>query len=125
MANAGFYFCGVRSWQDTVYVGKKGNAYFYKGEIAGMTDFLYGFGTAWIQSAKVALRGCGGGITAWKGTNTSTPNRYGVYIHESEVGKAKSELNLKGKCSLGRPWVSHHPSLVLLRREKEANTAVE
>jgi pectin methylesterase-like acyl-CoA thioesterase len=108
-ANVGFYFCGIRSWQDTVYVGKRANAYFYKGEIAGMTDFLYGFGTAWVQGAKLALRGCGGGITAWKGTNTSTPNRYGVYIHDSEVGKAKSDLNLKGKCSLGRPWVSNTP----------------
>jgi pectin methylesterase-like acyl-CoA thioesterase len=89
-----------------VYIGKLGNAYFYGGEIAGQTDFLYGFGTAWIQSARLALRGCGGGITAWKGTNTTGVNKYGVYVHDSEIVKASSSLNIKGKCSLGRPWVS-------------------
>jgi hypothetical protein len=59
-----------------VYVGKLGNAYFYKNEIAGQTDFLYGFGTAWIQSSLLTLRNCGGGITAWKGTNTTFVNKY-------------------------------------------------
>lgn len=103
MANTSFYFCGIRSWQDTVYIGKNGNAYFYKGEVAGMTDFLYGFGTAWIQSAKVAMRGCGGGITAWKGTNGT--NKYGVYVVDSDVSKSKSSTASKGKCFLGRPWV--------------------
>jgi len=57
-------------------VGKLGNAYFYKNEIAGQTDFFYGFGTAWIQSSIVTLRSCGGGITAWKGTNTTFVNKY-------------------------------------------------
>lgn len=60
-ANASFYYCGFYSYQDTVrfrcathldltlihtgvqiYVGKLGNAYFYKNEIAGQTDFFYG-----------------------------------------------------------------------------------
>jgi hypothetical protein len=66
-ANAGFYGCGFYSYQDTVYVGKLGNAYFYDNVIAGQTDFLYGFGTAWIEQSTLALRSCGGGITAWKG----------------------------------------------------------
>ncbi|TID25217.1 pectin lyase-like protein [Venturia nashicola] len=109
MANTGFYFCGVRSWQDTVYIGKKANAYFHKGEIAGFTDFMYGFGTAWVQAAKVALRGCGGGITAWKGTNGT--NKYGVYVVESEVGKAEKSTAGKGKCYLGRPWNDAHRSI--------------
>lgn len=59
-----------------MYIGKLGNAYFYKNEIAGQTDFFYGFGTAWIQSSLVTLRNCGGGITAWKGTNTTFVNKY-------------------------------------------------
>jgi pectin methylesterase-like acyl-CoA thioesterase len=88
-----------------VYIGKLGKAYFYQSEITGQTDFLYGFGTCWIQSSKLLLRNCGGGIAAWKGTNTSFPNKYGVYIHESRVIKADPSLSLKGKCSLGRPWV--------------------
>jgi pectin methylesterase-like acyl-CoA thioesterase len=106
-ANAGFYFCGVYSYQDTVYVGKLGNGYFHKSTIAGQTDFLYGFGTAWIQSSMLKLRGCGGGITAWKGTNTTFVNKYGVYIHDSTVEKANASLSIKAKCALGRPWVSN------------------
>ncbi|KAF1846236.1 carbohydrate esterase family 8 protein [Cucurbitaria berberidis CBS 394.84] len=110
-ANTGFYFCGFYSYQDTVYVGKLGNAYFYKNEIAGQTDFFYGFGTAWIQSSLVTLRNCGGGITAWKGTNTTFENKYGVYIHDSKVQKANSSLALTGKCALGRPWNALHRSI--------------
>ncbi|KAH7066289.1 pectin methylesterase [Paraphoma chrysanthemicola] len=110
-ANTGFYYCGFYSYQDTVYVGKLGNAYFYKNEIAGQTDFFYGFGTAWIQSSLVTLRNCGGGITAWKGTNTTFENKYGVYIHDSDVKKANSSLALTGKCALGRPWNAGHRSI--------------
>ncbi|KAH8723769.1 pectin lyase fold/virulence factor [Phaeosphaeriaceae sp. PMI808] len=110
-ANAGFYFCGFYSYQDTVYVGKLGNAYFYKNEIAGQTDFFYGFGTAWIQSSLVTLRNCGGGITAWKGTNTTFENKYGVYIHDSDVKKANATLAIAGKCALGRPWNALHRSV--------------
>lgn len=107
-ANAGLYFCSTISFQDTVYVGKLGSAYFYGGEVAGQTDFLYGFGTAWIQSARLALRDCGGGIAAWKGTETTFQNKYGVYIHDSKVEKASESLKIDKKCSLGRPWVGNH-----------------
>jgi pectin methylesterase-like acyl-CoA thioesterase len=110
-ANTGFYYCGFYSYQDTVYVGKLGNAYFYKNEIAGQTDFFYGFGTAWIQSSLVSLRGCGGGITAWKGSNTTFINKYGVYIHDSDVRRANSSLSITGKCALGRPWNALHRSI--------------
>ncbi|PCH34538.1 carbohydrate esterase family 8 protein [Wolfiporia cocos MD-104 SS10] len=105
-ANTGFYYCGFYSYQDTVYIGKLGNAYFYESEVAGQTDFFYGFGTAWVQSSLVTLRGCGGGITAWKGTNTTFENKYGVYIHDSVVMKANSSLEIEGQCALGRPWNS-------------------
>jgi Pectinesterase len=57
------------------------------------------------------LRNCGGGITAWKGTNTSFPNKYGVYVHKSQVLKADSSLSITGKCSLGRPWNDKHRSI--------------
>ncbi|KAJ5153050.1 uncharacterized protein N7482_009528 [Penicillium canariense] len=112
-ANGGFYYCGFYSYQDTVYVGKLGNAYFYKSILAGQTDFLYGFGTAWIQSSDVLLRGCGGGVTAWKGTNTTFPNKYGVYIVDSSVRAANSSVapSIKGACALGRPWNSQHRSI--------------
>ncbi|KAF2432827.1 pectin methylesterase [Tothia fuscella] len=108
-ANAGFYFCSTKSFQDTVYVGKIGSALFHGGEVAGETDFFYGFGTAWVQSAIVSLRGCGGGITAWKGTETTFPNKYGVYVHDSQVKKAGSVKS--GGCALGRPWNALHRSI--------------
>ena len=96
-----------------VYVGKLGNAYFYKSIIAGQTDFLYGFGTAWIQSSELQLRGCGGGITAWKGSNTTFTNKYGVYIVDSNLRAANASIapDIVGKCALGRPWNSQHRSI--------------
>ncbi|KAL3423776.1 pectinesterase family protein [Phlyctema vagabunda] len=112
-ANGGFYYTGFYSYQDTVYVGKLGNAYFAAGEVAGQTDFFYGFGTAWVERTSVSLRNCGGGITAWKGTNTTFPNKYGVYIVDSNVHAANSSIAaiIKGKCPLGRPWNVQHRSI--------------
>ncbi|CAG8949036.1 hypothetical protein HYFRA_00002164 [Hymenoscyphus fraxineus] len=112
-ANAGFYYSGFYSYQDTVYVGKLGNAYFYRNTIAGQTDFLYGFGTAWIQNSTLSLRNCGGGITAWKGANTTFPNKYGVFVSDSTVVAANSTIapTIAGKCFLGRPWNSQHLSV--------------
>ncbi|TVY78440.1 putative pectinesterase, partial [Lachnellula suecica] len=103
-ANGGFYYTGFYSYQDTIYVGKLGNAYFKAGTVAGQTDFFYGFGTAWVANTSVELRSCGGGITAWKGTNTTFVNKYGVYIVDSNVHAANSSLSIVGKCALGRPW---------------------
>ncbi|OJJ48161.1 hypothetical protein ASPZODRAFT_150448 [Penicilliopsis zonata CBS 506.65] len=107
-SNGGFYYCGFYSYQDTVYIGKLGNAYFYESIIAGQTDFFYGFGTAWVQSSQILLRGCGGGITAWKGYNTTFENKYGIYIVDSRVTAANASVatEIVGQCALGRPWNS-------------------
>ncbi|KAH6662225.1 pectinesterase family protein [Plectosphaerella plurivora] len=114
-ANAGFYSCGLYGFQDTLYVGKLGNAYFYDNVIAGQTDFLYGFGTAYIDRSSLSLRNCGGGITAWKGTNTTFENKYGVYISDSQVLAANTSIatTIKGKCPLGRPWNAQHRSIFI------------
>ncbi|EPS42230.1 hypothetical protein H072_3795 [Dactylellina haptotyla CBS 200.50] len=114
-ANAGLYFCGFYSYQDTVYIGKLGNAYFYKNEIAGQTDFLYGFGTAYISNSKLLMRSCGGGVTAWKGTNTTFANKYGVYISSSDLVASNATIAAKmvGKCALGRPWNALHRSVFM------------
>ncbi|ORY60578.1 pectin methylesterase family protein [Pseudomassariella vexata] len=114
-ANAGFYSCGFYSWQDTIYIGKLGNAYLYDTVVAGETDFLYGFGTFWISKSTLSLRACGGGITAWKGTNTTFANKYGVYISSSRVLVANSSIApaLVDKCSLGRPWNALHRSVFM------------
>ncbi|KAI0426928.1 pectin methylesterase family protein [Xylaria sp. FL1042] len=114
-ANAGFYSCGFYSWQDTVYIGKLGNAYFYDTVVAGQTDFLYGFGTLFIERSTLSLRNCGGGITAWKGTNTTFANKYGVYISNSQLLAANSSIVpiIIDKCSLGRPWNAEQRSLFM------------
>jgi pectin methylesterase-like acyl-CoA thioesterase len=83
----------------------------YKSIIGGQTDFFYGFGTLWVADSQVKLRGCGGGITAWKGSNTTFENKYGVYIHDSHVAKENSTLNITGECALGRPWNAQHRSI--------------
>jgi pectin methylesterase-like acyl-CoA thioesterase len=83
----------------------------FESEIAGQTDFFYGFGTCWVADSLVSLRGCGGGITAWKGSNTTFVNRYGVYIHDSVVQKANTTLNITHQCALGRPWNAQHRSI--------------
>jgi pectin methylesterase-like acyl-CoA thioesterase len=105
-ANAGFYSCGFYSWQDTVYVGKLGNVYVYDGVVAGQTDFLYGFGTLYLEQSALAMRGCGGGVTAWKGTNTTFENKYGVYLDRTRLIAANESVapSMVGKCALGRPW---------------------
>jgi pectin methylesterase-like acyl-CoA thioesterase len=105
-ANAGFYSCGFYSWQDTVYVGKLGNVYVYDGVIAGQTDFLYGFGTLYLEQSALAMRSCGGGVTAWKGTNTTFTNKYGVYLDRTRLLAANTSVAplMVGRCALGRPW---------------------
>ncbi|KAH6643307.1 pectin methylesterase family protein [Truncatella angustata] len=112
-ANSGFYSCGFYSWQDTIYIGKLGNAYFHDSIVAGQTDFLYGFGTLYISNSTLSLRSCGGGITAWKGTNTTFENKYGVYIADSAVLAANTSIaaSIVDRCSLGRPWNALHRSL--------------
>jgi len=98
-----------------LYVGKLGNAYFYDSIIAGQTDFLYGFGTLYIEESTLSLRNCGGGITAWKGTNTTFPNKYGAYISDSQVLAANWSIapSIIGNCALGRPWNSLHRSVFM------------
>jgi hypothetical protein len=83
----------------------------YGCEVAGQTDFFYGFGTCWVTDSAVTLRSCGGGITAWKGTNTTFDNKYGVYIHDSTVKKANASLDITHECYLGRPWNALHRSI--------------
>ncbi|KAG6836861.1 hypothetical protein H0H93_002104 [Arthromyces matolae] len=78
--------------------------------LRGNCDFR-AYNIDWSNRANVILanRGCGGGITAWKGTNlTDAPNnRYGVYVSDSKIIRspdANSTTVTDGQCSLGRPW---------------------
>ncbi|RDB16013.1 putative pectinesterase/pectinesterase inhibitor 7 [Hypsizygus marmoreus] len=108
-ANASFYGCSFASYQDTWYTGRNASTYVVDGAIFGQTDYLFGFGTAWFQSVILANRACGGGIVAWKGTNSTDAksNRYGAYISESMVIRspdANATARTTGLCYLGRPW---------------------
>lgn len=98
-----------------IYVGKLANAYFYDTVVAGQTDFLYGFGTLYITKSTLSLRHCGGGITAWKGTNTTFENKYGVYIDSSQLiaNNASTAAEVIGTCALGRPWNAQQRSIFM------------
>lgn len=96
-------------------MGKLANVVMYDCIVAGQTDFLYGFGTLFVRQSTLLLRSCGGGITAWKGTNTTFTNKYGVYITDSKVLATNTTVlrERKGKCSLGRPWNALHRSVFM------------
>lgn len=65
-----------------------------------------------MTNSHILLRSCGGGITAWKGTNTTFPNKYGVYIVDSNVSRANNTLiDIVHTCPLGRPWNAQHRSV--------------
>lgn len=83
--------------------------------MAGETDFLYGFGTLYIAKSTLSLRHCGGGITAWKGTNTTFANKYGVYLDSTKViaNNWTTKADVAGKCALGRPWNDAHRSIFM------------
>ncbi|KAJ7644446.1 pectin lyase-like protein [Roridomyces roridus] len=108
-ANASFYGCAFASFQDTWYTGRNASTYVVDSVIFGQTDYLFGFGTAWFQNVILANRACGGGISAWKGSNqTFAPgNRYGAYIASSQIMRspdANATTVTDGRCFLGRPW---------------------
>jgi pectin methylesterase-like acyl-CoA thioesterase len=83
--------------------------------VAGQTDFLYGFGTLYLEKSTLSLRSCGGGITAWKGTNTTFTNKYGVYLDRNQLIASNATIAAKivGKCALGRPWNDLHRSIFM------------
>ncbi|TLD07593.1 hypothetical protein PgNI_10218 [Pyricularia grisea] len=112
-ANASFYSCGFYSWQDTIFVGKLGNVYMHDTIIAGQTDYIYGFGTLWVEASTLVSRSCHY-VTAMKGTNTTFANKYGAYISNSRfISNNATVLNGTQKCALGRPWNDAHRSVVM------------
>ncbi|KAF8891513.1 pectin lyase fold/virulence factor [Mucidula mucida] len=106
-ANASFYGCAFASYQDTWYTGRNGSTYVVDSVFYGQTDCV--FLLEWFQDIILANRACGGGISAWKGTNqTDAPgNRYGAYIWDARVIRspdANSTTDITKSCYLGRPW---------------------
>ncbi|KNZ79012.1 putative pectinesterase/pectinesterase inhibitor 36 [Termitomyces sp. J132] len=103
-------FCDLPSTSDGHLVFKCLILRMFLRQLSGhVTDYLFGFGTAWFQNVILANRACGGGIVAWKGTNlTDAPeNQYGAYISESKIIRspdANATTVTDGLCYLGRPW---------------------
>ncbi|KAB5595920.1 Pectin methylesterase family protein [Ceratobasidium theobromae] len=104
-ARASFYGCAFKSYQDTVFIGKNGSAVFKGSEVAGSTDYIYGFGKAYFIDSTLSNRG-GGRLTAWKGDDRYK-NTNGAYFDKCRIAKspdADPTLNLTGTMGLGRPW---------------------
>ncbi|KAG8701654.1 hypothetical protein FRC09_005213 [Ceratobasidium sp. 395] len=104
-ARASFYGCTFKSYQDTVFIGKNGSAVFKGSEVAGSTDYIYGFGAAYFIDSTLSNRGAGR-LTAWKGDDRY-PNKNGAYFEKCSIVKssdADPALNLTGTMGLGRPW---------------------
>ncbi|GAB1520770.1 hypothetical protein RhiTH_003858 [Rhizoctonia solani] len=104
-ARASFYGCTFKSYQDTVFIGKNGSAVFKGSEVAGSTDYIYGFGTAYFLESTLSNRGPGR-LTAWKGDDRYK-NKNGVYFDKCRITKspdADPSLDLVGTMGLGRPW---------------------
>lgn len=115
--NASFYACSFESYQDTLFVGSRGQAFFFESIVRGMTDQLYGSGKAWFERVKLLSRACRGGITAWRGNadNLDDPS-VGVYISNSVIDRSPDAItgtNLTGTCHLGRPWNAHAHAVYL------------
>ncbi|KAJ9103773.1 hypothetical protein QFC21_002235 [Naganishia friedmannii] len=116
-ANFSSFGSTYRSWQDSIFIGRNGSAFFNGGEIRGSTDYLYGFGTAWFEGVTMANRGNGGGITAWKGSsNIYGPDNFGVYQANGKIVRAPdapATANLTLASPLGRPWNNASRSIYL------------
>lgn len=81
--------------------------------IAGQTDYIYGFGTLWVEASTLVSRSCHY-VTAMKGANTTFANKYGAYISNSRfISSNATVLNGAQKCALGRPWNDAHRSVVM------------
>ncbi|PWN48627.1 pectin lyase-like protein [Violaceomyces palustris] len=105
-AKASLYNCQVKSWQDSLYAG--GNFFMYKGSVWGWVDMLYGDGKSWFSGVTIYNRGCGGGITAWRGASG------GAVIQEGgRVTIASDARSGTSGCYLGRPWDSKMKSSYL------------
>ncbi|KAL9088247.1 MAG: hypothetical protein Q9159_003231 [Coniocarpon cinnabarinum] len=74
-----------------------------------------GFGTLYATHSLLSLRSCGGGIVAWKGTNTTFPNTYGAYLAQNTIAAENDTVAAQdvGQCALGRPWNSNDRTVFL------------
>ncbi|KAF2436231.1 pectinesterase A [Tothia fuscella] len=94
-----FYACQFLSHQDTLYVKSGSTTYFNACYIEGNTDFIFGGGSAWLQSSTIASN-APGYITA-SGRDKDDPSWF-VFDKCKIIATPNSKLS--GKVFLGRPW---------------------
>jgi len=70
--NQGFYACGLKAWQDTLY-SHIGTQFFSRCYIEGAVDFVFGItGQSWYQGCTIGIMRAAGTITAQGRTSSST-----------------------------------------------------
>lgn len=98
------YDCRIIGRQDTLLMNQNNRVYYENCYIEGTVDFIYGSGTAVLQSCTINSPYNGGHITA-----ASTPEMqpYGFLFKDCEltcVPTAKRDAPKDESYSLGRPW---------------------
>ncbi|KAB8202743.1 pectin lyase-like protein [Aspergillus parasiticus] len=95
----GFYGCGFKSYQDTLYA-KSGMQYYSNCYIEGAVDYIFGDAAAWFGECTIASSG-GGYITA---SSRTYDTDQAWYVIDHSVVTAVAGASLDGKVFLGRPW---------------------
>jgi len=99
----GFYACGLKGWQDTLYT-HTGSQFFGRCYIEGAVDFIFGItGQSWFQGCTLGVMRSEGTITAQGRTSSSTTGYY-VFDKAKIIIPAGGASAAKGTTYLGRPW---------------------
>lgn len=96
-----YSMCSFSSYQDTLYV-QASRAYFFKCNIEGAVDFIFGAGNAWFESANILVKAPKylATITAQERPGTSSAAKF-VFNRSNVVGGPGTP---PGSAYLGRPW---------------------
>ncbi|KAL5355700.1 pectin lyase-like protein [Aspergillus floccosus] len=95
----GFYGCGFKSYQDTLYA-KSGIQYYSNCYIEGAVDYIFGDAAAWFGECTIASSG-GGYITA---SSRTYDTDQAWYVIDHSLVAAAAGASVDGKVFLGRPW---------------------
>ncbi|KAM3068308.1 hypothetical protein ACMFMG_009448 [Clarireedia jacksonii] len=102
-ANHGFYACGLKGWQDTLYA-HTGSQFFSRCYIEGAVDFIFGItGQSWFQGCTLGVLRSASVITAQGRTSSSTTG-YFVFDKAKVIVGSGGASAAKGSSFLGRPW---------------------
>ncbi|PQE15252.1 Pectinesterase protein [Rutstroemia sp. NJR-2017a WRK4] len=118
-ANHGFYACGLKGWQDTLYA-HTGSQFFSRCYIEGAVDFIFGItGQSWFQGCTLGvlrsayvflLQLCfNSELRSWsvitaQGRTSSSTTGYFVFDKAKVIVGPGGASAAKGSSFLGRPW---------------------